>query len=86
MQVTGVEYTDANVIVRTADGAVLRARRAIVTLPLGILKAGEVTFTPELPARKLAAIKHLEMGVLDKVRFWLIEICEVTLETMFVGH
>lgn len=85
LQVTEVEYTDTNVIVRTADGAVLRARRAVVTLPLGILKAGEVTFSPELPARKLAAIKHLEMGVLDKVRFELIASRGVTVSFQIHG-
>ena len=40
-QVTDVLYSEAGVKVVTADGAVLGARRAIVTLPLGVLKAGD---------------------------------------------
>ena len=40
---------------------------AIVTLPLGVLKAGAVTFEPALPAGKSAAIDRLGMGVLDKL-------------------
>jgi len=40
---------------------------ALVTLPLGVLKAGSVTFTPALPERKRAAIRQLGMGVANKV-------------------
>lgn len=39
----------------------------IVTLPLGVLKAGTVRFSPELPKRKKQAIRRLGMGVLDKL-------------------
>ncbi len=38
----------------------------LVTLPLGVLKAGSVTFAPELPAATQQAISGLEMGVLNK--------------------
>lgn len=38
----------------------------IVTLPLGVLKAGSVRFTPELPPAKQEAIHKLGMGVLNK--------------------
>ena len=38
----------------------------LVTLPLGVLKAGSVTFVPELPAATQQAISGLEMGVLNK--------------------
>ena len=39
----------------------------IVTLPLGVLKAGSVTFDPPLPERKRDAIARLGMGALTKV-------------------
>ena len=63
---------------RDASGAVsvLEADHAVVTLPLGVLKAGGVTFTPELPAANRAAIQRLGMGLMNKVwltfphRFW----------------
>ncbi|MGB2679764.1 MAG: NAD(P)/FAD-dependent oxidoreductase [Candidatus Competibacter sp.] len=38
----------------------------IVTLPLGVLKAGSVRFVPELPSFKQEAINQLGMGVLNK--------------------
>lgn len=40
--------------------------RVLVTLPLGVLKAGQVRFVPELPAAKQQAIAALGMGVLNK--------------------
>lgn len=42
------------------------ADAVVVTLPLGVLKKGTVTFTPELPARKQRAIERMDMGLLDK--------------------
>jgi monoamine oxidase len=45
------------------------AAHAVVTLPLGVLKTGAVTFTPPLPERTQQAIDRLGMGLLDKL--WL---------------
>ena len=42
------------------------ADHVIVTLPLGVLKAGSVQFIPELPHSKQEAINALGMGVLNK--------------------
>ena len=50
-----------------AGGGTLRARRAVITVPLGVLKAGDVAFEPPLPDRKAAAIASLGFGALDKV-------------------
>jgi monoamine oxidase len=44
----------------------LLADHVIVTLPLGVLQAGKVRFTPELPQNKQTAIAKLGMGVLNK--------------------
>ncbi len=46
---------------------VLRARRAIITLPLGVLQAGGVRFDPELPATHRHAIDALAMGTVVRV-------------------
>jgi len=52
------------------------ARRAIVTLPLGVLKARQVRFTPELPDEKAQAMSGLETGPVIRVvlcfaeKFW----------------
>ena len=43
------------------------ASYAIVTVPLGVLKAGSITFKPPLPSAKLGAIQRLDMANLEKV-------------------
>jgi monoamine oxidase len=40
---------------------------AVITLPLGVLKNGSVNFAPDLPQQKLASLKKLRMGVLNKL-------------------
>lgn len=52
----------------TTDGRVYLADQAVITLPLGILKAKRVKFVPELPQEKLAAIDQL--GVADAVKLF----------------
>jgi monoamine oxidase len=53
----------------------LQAARAVVTLPLGVLKAGSVRFEPP-PARILAHAQRLQMGAVLRLtltfrsRFW----------------
>ncbi|WP_080441433.1 flavin monoamine oxidase family protein [Burkholderia ubonensis] len=64
--VTQIEYGGNRVRVHTNRGA-LEADRVIVTLPLGVLKARTVKFTPELPDEKLGAIERLGMGIYDKL-------------------
>lgn len=60
---------------RDGIGQTYRARQAVCTLPLGVLKAGTVRFEPGL-ASKSAALDLLEMGQAVKVvlrmdeRFW----------------
>lgn len=39
----------------------------VVTVPLGVLKSGSLSFSPDLPRSKMTAINRLGMGVLDKV-------------------
>lgn len=40
---------------------------AIVTVPLGVLKAGTIEFAPRLPAAQAAAIERVGFGALEKV-------------------
>jgi monoamine oxidase len=59
---------DANgVQVHTTDGQTYVADYAVITLPLGVLQAGNVRFDPALPAEKQAAIKALRMGPVIKM-------------------
>lgn len=65
-EVTAVSYQEpGGVTVQTQQGA-FSAHHVVVTLPLGVLKSGRVTFSPALPAHKLAAIDSLGVGVLNK--------------------
>ena len=45
----------------------LLADMVLVTLPLGVLKAGTVAFEPPLPAWKRGAVHRLGFGLLNKV-------------------
>jgi monoamine oxidase len=59
-------YT-AHAQVTTKDGTIHTAALVIVTVSLGVLKKGEITFTPALPSAKTKSINALGMGTLDKV-------------------
>jgi monoamine oxidase len=61
-----VEYDQTGVTLTTNRG-VFEAKRAVITLPLGVLKQGSVEFSPPLPAAKRAAIQRLGMGLLNKL-------------------
>jgi len=52
--------------VKTDQGN-FNANQVVITLPLGVLQKGNVTFSPALPAAKQAAITDLDMGLLDKL-------------------
>ncbi|MBK8264433.1 MAG: FAD-dependent oxidoreductase [Nannocystis sp.] len=62
-----VEYDELAARVRTSADELLEADRVIVTVPLGVLKAGALAFSPPLPVDKLTALGRLEMGSLEKV-------------------
>lgn len=74
--VTNVAY-DANGVTVTTATEVFTGSHAIVTAPLGVLKAGAIAFEPPLPNEKLAAIGALGFGNFEKVAlrydeaFWL---------------
>jgi polyamine oxidase len=70
-----VAYDDTGVQV-TTDRGIFNGSRVIITVPLGVLKLGSIKFLPALPEPKLAAIKQLGMGALNKLalkfpkQFW----------------
>ncbi len=61
-----ISHGDDGVTVDTTSGA-FTGKYAVVTLPLGVLKEGDVEFSPALPERKKQAIDALGVGLLDKV-------------------
>lgn len=60
-----IDWGSKSIRLKTESGQ-FEADAVIITLPLGVLKAKAVRFTPELPEQKLTAIKALGMGVLNK--------------------
>jgi monoamine oxidase len=73
--VTRIDHNGADVSVVT-DRGTFDGDRAIVTVPLGVLRAGAVTFDPPLDRAHSSAVDRLEMGTEEKVvfrfseRFW----------------
>jgi monoamine oxidase len=59
--ITAIDWSESGVEVQTSSG-VFTANRAIVTLPLALLKTGSVQFTPALPTAKQAAIQAIDMN------------------------
>ncbi|GAA3990798.1 hypothetical protein GCM10022247_07010 [Allokutzneria multivorans] len=64
--VTRIDSTAGTVRVTTDHGE-FEADKVLVTLPLGVLKAGAVRFEPELPGTKRSAIARLGFGTLNKI-------------------
>ena len=64
--VRSVEYSSNGVRV-TTDTDIFEADGVVITLPLGVLKSGNVQFSPPLPEWKQKAINNLGMGRLNKI-------------------
>jgi monoamine oxidase len=57
------------VSIQTREGRRHRGDAAIVTLPLGVLQSGRVSFNPPLPVEKREALALMRMAGLEKVAF-----------------
>jgi hypothetical protein len=80
-QVKRINYSGATVIVEGVNAVTgelfsMDAEKVIVTVPISILKSGDIEFTPALPAGKNQALSTMEMDasirvLLDfKANFW----------------
>jgi len=67
--VLGIAYSDERVSLRLGTGESLTVQRAVVTVPLGVLKDNGIKFDPLLPFPHRTAIAALGMGTIDTV--WL---------------
>ncbi|GLI28237.1 hypothetical protein ARHIZOSPH14_24790 [Agromyces rhizosphaerae] len=67
--VLSIDHSGDLVSLRLESGESFAADRAIVTVPLGVLRANLIAFTPSLPLRHARAISVLGNGRLDQV--WL---------------
>jgi monoamine oxidase len=66
--VTAIVRRDSSVVVRAKDRS-FEGPAAIVTVPLGVLKSGAITFNPPLPDGHTRAVNALGFGVLSKSYF-----------------
>lgn len=64
--VSKIDYSGQMARVTTNRGT-FEADRVVVTLPLGVLKTGQVAFHPPLPAARKNAIGRLGMGTMNKI-------------------
>lgn len=64
--VESIRYGTDGVLVYAA-GQEFRGDMVLCTVPLGVLKKGNIEFVPELPQRKKDAIRRLGFGLLNKV-------------------
>ncbi|MGQ4828018.1 FAD-dependent oxidoreductase, partial [Enterococcus faecalis] len=73
--VTAIDWSDAGVTV-TTDRGTFSGASAVVTLPIGVLKSGDVTITPPLPDTHQRVLGVLAANAFEKVvlrfpeRFW----------------
>lgn len=62
-----IEYSSTRVTISDKNGKSYSASKVLITLPLGVLQAGDVEFSPTLSAEKLQAIKGIGAGKVNKV-------------------
>lgn len=65
--IRGIFQDDHGVTLTLANDARETADAVIVTVPLGVLAAGDLAFDPVLPPERRAALSGLRMGLLDKL-------------------
>ena len=64
--VSAIDWSGSGVAA-TTPGGTIRARHAIVTVPVGVLQADAIRFTPALPSATRDAIHGMGMGALSKI-------------------
>lgn len=63
---TAIDWSGQGVRITTNRGEI-RAKTCVITVPLGVLKAEKIKFTPALPRDTLTALDGLKMGALSKI-------------------
>ena len=64
-RVSKIDYANTKIQV-THNGVISEADYVLVTVPLGVLKANSIQFSPVLPAKKQTAIQKLGMNCVNK--------------------
>lgn len=65
--VTAVDWQGSEVVVTTRGGERFTAEQALITVPLPILRDGDITFIPALPAEKQDAARGIGVGPTLKI-------------------
>jgi monoamine oxidase len=74
--VKSIDYSQSKVKISDAAGTEYEADHVLLTVPLTVLRDGDIQFTPALPAEKTAAFQKIGMGAGMKIvlkfsqRFW----------------
>lgn len=77
--ITAIRHDAQAVHVRESDATEHRFDAAVLSVPLGVLKHGDLRIEPALPAAQQRAVATLQMGVLNKLalrfesRFWPVD-------------
>jgi len=58
---TKIDYSGDKIIVTCSDGTSYPADKVLVTVPISILKSGDIEFSPSLPERNQSAINRVGM-------------------------
>ncbi|MFI4937670.1 MAG: flavin monoamine oxidase family protein [Candidatus Berkiellales bacterium] len=66
-EINEIHYTSYNIAVHSKKGETFHADAIICTLPLGVLKSGNIRFTPNLPKLKVKSINKLKMAIHNKM-------------------
>ncbi|XP_043921209.1 lysine-specific histone demethylase 1B [Protopterus annectens] len=76
MPVQSIDYSGEEIETVTANGALFRSQKVLISVPLALLQKGYIQFIPQLPEKKLKAINSLGAGIIEKIalkfpyRFW----------------
>lgn len=65
--VKSVEETSSGIRVTTSSGDIIEGSAAICTVPLALLKKGDVSFSPALPTERVKQLDRTAVGMLDKL-------------------
>jgi lysine-specific histone demethylase 1B len=65
--VSKIDYSQAEIIVTDSNNNIYKANKAIVTVPIPVLKSGDIQFMPALPSKKTTAFSKIGMGAGMKV-------------------
>ena len=84
--------TSSRVVVTNQHGDTLEASYVIITVPLTVLRDGDIDFNPPLPQSKVVAAKNLSMEVSYKIIcrfqkvFWPCEFGSICCSNGFASH